>query len=245
MKAHSLLILIPCYNEASNVAQLYQELQEVHWGSDWQVDFLFINDHSSDATLQKLRELHIPHLDLPINLGIGGAVQCGYRYALQHQYPYVARIDGDGQHPPGQLPHMLKVLRENEADVIIGSRFIGASTFASTRARRLGIKILSAWCKLLSGIKVYDITSGFNLINRRALALAAAHYPDTYPEPESVILYGQHHLQLCEVPVRMRNRLGGKSSISAEISVFYMVKVMLGLLFITLKIKRHGKYSSP
>ena len=244
MSPKSLLIIIPCYNEAANVEPLYKELQKVTWEKGWQAEVLFINDRSTDGTLLKLQDANIPHLNLPVNLGIGGAVQCGYRYALRHGYLYVARIDGDGQHPPEQIPLLLQAMQNQQADVVIGSRFVGQTSFSSTPARRLGITILSRWCKLLSGIKIYDITSGFTLVSGRALPLAAGHYPDTYPEPESVILYGLHNMQVQEVPVLMRDRLSGKSSINPGISGFYMIKVMLGLLFITLKIKRHGKYST-
>jgi glycosyltransferase involved in cell wall biosynthesis len=244
MKKAPLLILIPCFNEAHSLLSLAEEVEAARAQLSMASEVLYINDHSTDHTKAELQRRGLPFLDLPINLGIGGAVQAGYRYAWQEGFTYVARIDGDGQHPPAEIEALIKTMEAEKAPVVVGSRFVEKKGFRSTISRRLGIKILSHWCFWLSGIRVLDITSGMTLINREALSLAAPHYPDTFPEPESVVLYGLHQLKVVEAPVNMRSRQTGASSITPGLSVFYMLKVLLGLFFITLKIRRYGRYST-
>lgn len=233
MEHLKVLIIIPCYNEAQNIVSLLNELKPLRWGNT-QFTILPINDLSTDGTLACLQE-HAPHyLNLPNNLGIGGAVQSGIKYAQRYQFDYALQMDGDGQHPPSEVPKLLEAALKTGCDICLGSRYLKWEGFQSTAMRRFGIRILNGliwWC---TGQKVYDSTSGYRLFNRKAIALFAEYYPDKYPEPE-VIVYGRlKGLSITEIPVFMRDREGGESSISGFSSLYYMIKVSLAILFIKL-----------
>ena len=150
------------------------------------------------------------------------------------------RIDGDGQHPPQAIARLLETMEREKAQVVIGSRFVEKQGFQSSLSRRLGIRWISNWVYRLSGVRVLDITSGFSLIRGEAIKLAAQHYPDSFPEPESVVLFARQGLKIAEAPVKMRPRQAGRSSINTQVSMLYMFKVLLGVFFIYLKFKRHG-----
>lgn len=235
----ALLVIIPCYNEATNLEALYQELQAVSIRGR-EIKPLFINDGSQDHSQAILEEKGLPHLHLCNNLGIGGASQAGYRYALENGFKEVVRIDGDGQHPPQAIARLLETMEREKAQVVIGSRFVEKQGFQSSLSRRLGIRWISNWVYRLSGVRVLDITSGFSLIRGEAIKLAAQHYPDSFPEPESVVLFARQGLKIAEAPVKMRPRQAGRSSINTQVSMLYMFKVLLGVFFIYLKFKRHG-----
>ena len=238
-----LVIIIPCYNEEANILEVVKECNTVSI-PNVDVEVLVVNDCSTDNSLTILKKNNIHHLNLPVNLGIGGAMQTGFKYAYRNNFDFAVQIDGDGQHPPREIERLVQPLVKAELDVVIGSRFIEKKGFQSTYSRRWGIRILENWCYFLTGIRVKDITSGFRLLNKKAIGIAQANYPDAYPEPETIPLYGLNGLRIGEVPVEMRERGGGKSSISRSQSLYYMVKVGLGVFFMTVKVKRYGKHST-
>ncbi len=244
VRLKKLLIIIPCYNEAGNVVSLYQEIQSLDEMDSLKIDVIFINDSSTDNTLDILQKNKLPHLNLPINLGIGGAVQTGFKFADSRGFDFAVQMDGDGQHPPKELSKLWNAMQANRADIVIGSRFVEKEGFQSSRSRRLGIKLLSTWSTFLTGVKILDITSGFRLLNRRAVKLAAEHYPDSYPEPETVALFAGAGLKITETPVKMRPRQKGVSSIRRWFSLFYMFKVGLGIYFMKKKAQKLWKTSS-
>src|SRR5207247_2895292 len=168
---------------------------------------------------------------LPFNLGIGAAVQTGFKFALEHGYELAVRLDGDGQHDPTELPGLLEVIDRDEADVVVGSRFFGgANGHRGSRTRRIGIVFFARLVSALTRQRVTDTTSGFQALNRRGIAIFAADYPHDYPEVEATVMVHKHRLRLAEVPVRMREREHGHSSITAVRSVYYVLKVTLALL---------------
>ena len=184
-----------------------------------------------------LEQLDIPHLNLSVNLGIGGGVQAGYRFARDHGYDIAVQFDGDGQHDASYLAALIAPVADGEADVAIGSRFVTHEGFQSTGARRAGIHFLSRLIHLLCGVTVLDVTSGMRAVNRRFIMEYAECYAQDYPEPEAILYAGLKGAVICEVPVCMRQRKNGKSSISAAKSVYYMVKVSLALLMGKLTIR--------
>lgn len=222
-----LLIVIPSYNEEVALPQLLQQLKNTSFLSSFNVDELVVNDCSRDRTAVVAREYGARVLDLTNNLGIGGAVQAGIKYARANNYDYALQMDGDGQHPPSEVNKLLEVALQSQADVIIGSRFLSKEGFQTSYVRRTGIKYFHWLNKLLTHRNIYDTTSGFRLLGRKAIDLAAIYYPDDYPEPESLIFFSRAGLHIKEVPVVMRERQGGSSSIRGFSSVFYMVKVTL------------------
>jgi len=166
---------------------------------------------------------------LPFNLGIGAAVQTGYRFALANDFDLAVQIDGDGQHDPAELPAILAPVLAGEADLVIGSRFLGEGAFHSSFVRRLGIRLFALTVSAIARQRLTDTTSGFRAVNRRGIALFAADYPHDYPEVEAIVMVVKHRLRFKEVPVRMRERSAGRSSITALRSFYYIVKVLLAL----------------
>lgn len=221
-----ILVIVPAYNEAEGIAQVIRRLQE----DTPYADVLVINDGSSDATGRIARAAGANVIDLTCNLGIGGAVQTGYRYAADHHYDYAVQIDGDGQHNPCDLSRLLSAMSDTGADMVIGSRFITKQGFQSTFARKMGIGLLSTLLSKLTGRTVTDPTSGYRLCGRRAISLFAREYPADYPEVEALMLLYNRELSFAEIPVVMNERQGGVSSISALKSVYYMSKVILSVL---------------
>ena len=217
------LIVIPAFNEEEAIVRVVESVREAGY------DYVVVNDGSTDATLSVCRDHGINVLDLPQNLGIGGAVQAGHLYALEHDYDVDIQVDGDGQHDIGYVPRLLEGI-EAGADLVIGSRFVGPGEgFQSTVARRAGIRWLSACIRLVSGLSVADATSGFRASGRRAIRLFARRYPIDYPEPEAIVMAHNAGLRVDEVPVVMHERQGGVSSIRALSAVYYMVKVTLAI----------------
>jgi glycosyltransferase involved in cell wall biosynthesis len=182
-----------------------------------------------DATAAIAGERGAHVVRLPFNLGIGGAVQTGYRYAFEHGFDVAVQVDGDGQHDPAQLPLILGPLLDGEADLVVGSRFAGGGAYRSTASRRIGITIFACVVSAVVGQRVTDTTSGFRAVNRKAIALFSADYPHDYPEVEATVMCVKHRLRLAEVPVTMRERGGGRSSITATRSIYYMAKVLLAI----------------
>ena len=219
------LIIVPCYNEQETIADLYRDICE-----KTQYDAIIVNDCSTDDSRAILIREDIPHLDLPLNLGIGGAVQTGYRYALRNGYDIAVQVDGDGQHDPGQVEVIVAPIERGDADLVIGSRFINKSGFQSSTIRRVGIKFFKILIFCLSRKRITDATSGFRAANRKTLHLFDKYYANDYPEPESTMLALKNKLRVIEVPVTMCERQGGTSSIKAFQPIYYMLKVSLGII---------------
>lgn len=220
------LIIIPAYKEAGNIEKLVDNIVN----NFPQYDYVIINDGSKDKTREICIKRGYCFLDLPINLGIGGAVQTGYKYAQRCGYDIAVQIDGDGQHDVSQLAKVLEPLENGQADITIGSRFIEKEGFQSSSMRRFGIKFLSSLIWVCTGKKIYDVTSGYRAVNRRFIDIYAENYPSDYPEPEAIVAAVMHRGRIKEVPVIMHERQGGTSSIHAWKSVYYMIKVSLAVL---------------
>lgn len=222
----NVLLIIPAYNEAENIERVVEKLIR----NFPQYDYVVVNDGSSDGTGELCMEKGYQVLNLPINLGIGGAVQTGYRYALKYGYDIAIQLDGDGQHDAAYVKKLIEPLLAGEADVVIGSRFLRREGFQSSRSRRIGINILSDLIWICTGKRIRDVTSGFRAVNRRFISIYAEDYPSDYPEPEAIITAVMHRGRVAEVPVVMKEREGGTSSITFRKSVYYMIKVTLAIL---------------
>jgi glycosyltransferase involved in cell wall biosynthesis len=220
-----ILVIVPAYNEEGSVGKV---VEEVHTHLS-QAEVLVVNDGSTDLTSEIAKSKGAIVLDLPFNLGIGGAMQAGYQYAYEKGYDIAIQVDGDGQHDPKEIGKLLKALEEKKIDMAIGSRFIGDLGYKASAMRRVGISILSQVLSIIVRQKITDPTSGFRAASRKAIQLFASNYPQDYPEPEVVILLHQCHLKMEEVPVGMSERYSGESSITKIKSIYYMVKVLLAI----------------
>jgi glycosyltransferase involved in cell wall biosynthesis len=227
------LIIVPAYNEEGSLRLVLSELR----ATAPQFDVVVVNDGSTDGTPAIAREMGYPVLDLCFNLGIGGAMQTGFRYALEKGYPVALQVDSDGQFPPDQVDRLADLVLEEGWDMVIGSRFLGGATYEGSRSRRVGNLILSRLCTLLSGQRITDATSGFRAYSRRALEYLLDYYPADYPEPEAVVFLARRRLRIREEPVNMRQRQAGSSSIGGLKPLYYMAKVSLALILNTLKEK--------
>ena len=225
------LIIIPAYNEQECIKGVVDNLIQNYP----QYDYVVINDGSKDDTLKILEENNYSYINLPGNLGIGGAMQTGYLYAYENGYDIAVQLDGDGQHNPAYIKDIIAPIVSGEADMVIGSRYITGEGFQSTGLRRLGIKIISTTIRLLCGKKVLDVTSGFRASNRKMVRFFSENYAEDYPEPEAIIATIKQGGEIKEVPVLMNERQGGVSSISGFKAVNYMVKVELALLINALR----------
>lgn len=223
--------IVPAYNEETAIAAVVRDIRAVASASGLHIDVVVVNDCSTDNTAAIIDQLDCIPLHLPINLGIGGAVQTGFRYALENGYDHAVQVDGDGQHPAEALPVLYNTISEKKYDVVIGSRFITRKGFQSTMLRRTGITYFRWLNRLFTGLDISDSTSGLRMINRRALQIVSEIYPDEYPEPEAIVLYAKHGLKVGEVPVTMRERQGGTSSIGTFSALYYMWKVTIAILF--------------
>jgi len=239
----NVLLIIPCYNEGENIGKLLQQINLLKI-SGVNLKALPVNDSSLDNTVDEIEKCGIDFLDLPVNLGIGGAVQSGYRYARLNNYDIAIQLDGDGQHPINEIEKLILPIIGKDCDVVIGSRFIKKEGFQSSGLRRFGINYFKRLNQILLGIKITDSTSGFRALNKKAIELVCDYYPDEYPEPEAIVLFRLNNLAITEIPVLMMERQGGNSSISSYKSVYYMIKVTLGILFIYIRIKFYGKRSA-
>jgi len=219
------IAIVPALNEEETVGRVIGEIRDFDPG----FDIVVVDDGSTDRTAGVAADRGAHVLRLPFNLGIGGAMQTGYRFAFEQGYDIAVQVDGDGQHDPTQLPAILGPVLSGEADLCVGSRFIGKGAYRSSFARRVGIKIFARVVSAVVRQKVTDTTSGFRAVNRRGIALFAADYPHDYPEVETTVMCVKHKLRLKEVPVEMRERGGGASSITALRSVYYMTKVLLAI----------------
>lgn len=219
------LIIIPAYNEAKNLIPLLDRIK--HACPEY--DVVVINDCSTDNTIAMCKQYGANVIDLPVNLGIGGAVQSGYIYAQYKQYDAAVQVDGDGQHNPEYINLLVAELK-NGANICIGSRFISKVGFQSSGIRRLAIRYFSALIRLLTGLHITDPTSGFRACDSIAISLFASDYPKDYPEPESIVNAARNKLRVREIPVVMNERKEGKSSITFMKSLYYMIKVSLAVI---------------
>ena len=237
-KNPKILLIIPAYNEEANVLRVYNNIVSYNKHAKNKLDVIFINDGSIDNTENILLENKINHVKLIQNLGIGGAVQTGYKYALYNDYDIAIQFDGDGQHDVNYVEALIKPILDGDADMTIGSRFIDStsSEFKSSGMRRAGIKIIS-WCiKFKTRKKIYDTTSGFRAVNKRIIESFAVHYPLESPEPISSVDVLLDGMNLKEVPVSMNERVAGKSSIGSWKNIYYMINVTLSIL-----LRKRGK----
>ena len=220
------MAIVPARNEEACIGGVVREIRAV----DRELEVVVIDDGSTDRTAAAAREAGARVVSLPFNLGIGGAVQTGFKVAHAEGFDLVVRLDGDGQHVAAELPKLLAPILDGTADIVVGSRFAGDSEYRPPLARRLGIKLFATVVSLLTRQRVTDTTSGFQACNRKAIRLFAADYPHDYPEVEATVMVFKHRLRLAEVHVAMRERAAGTSSIGALASLYYAIKVMLAVL---------------
>lgn len=219
-------VIIPAYNEEGSIAEVVMSVNRL---LGFSYDTIVINDSSTDRTAEKARHAGAIVIELPCRLGIGGAVQTGFKYALEKGYDACIQADGDGQHPATEIPNLLRSVFNDRCDLVIGSRFVSGRDVDTPFMRRLGIGIISIFLRVTTGMRVKDTTSGFRAVSRRALRFFSSEYPQDYPEPESLIYAHQQGLKVVEIPTKMMNRKYGQSSITPTIAAYYMIKVLLAM----------------
>ncbi len=230
-----ILVIIPAYNEQDNILKTYKSIINYNKKNKTNYDVIVINDGSKDKTGKILNTNEIPHVNLIHNLGIGGAMQTGYKYALENDYDIAVQFDGDGQHNVNYIKDLVDVL-DKDSDIVIGSRFIkDVGEFKSTAARRMGINIISFFIKLFTKKKIYDTTSGFRACNKKVIGKFAYSYPTEYPEPISNFELLKQGFKIKEVSVEMNKREGGISSISSWKNIYYMINVILSIIIISVR----------
>jgi glycosyltransferase involved in cell wall biosynthesis len=230
------IIIIPAYNEEKNIELVVENLIKNYP----QYDYVVINDCSTDKTREILKQKNYNFIDLPVNLGIGGGVQTGYKYALENNYDIAIQMDGDGQHNPQYYEQAVNMIKNNNADIVIGSRFIKKEGFQSSSIRRFGISFLSNLIKLICRADIKDVTSGYRIINKRFIEIYAREYAQDYPEPEAIVNAKINKAVIKEIPVQMNERLGGESSISPLKSIYYMIKVSIAIITYRITINKRG-----
>ena len=228
-----ILLIIPAYNESEGITQVVQKVEQYSIKSKYMIDYIVINDGSTDNEEEILRKNKINHVELIQNLGIGGAVQTGYKYALEKGYDIAIQYDGDGQHDIESLPCLIEPLLSGVADFTVGSRFLedSNSEFQSSTTRQIGIRILSALIFMTSKIRIKDVTSGYRAANKKVISQFVGRYPSQYPEPESYMHLFAKNIRVKEVGVRMFERETGTSSINLFKGMSYMISVSLAILF--------------
>jgi glycosyltransferase involved in cell wall biosynthesis len=225
LEAPRCLAIVPAFNEAASIAEVVSEIRD--FGPE--IEVLVVDDGSTDATAAVAESAGARVLRLPVNLGIGGAVQAGYLYAFERGFDLAVQVDGDGQHDARELRRLLQPVVAGRADLAIGTRFAGPGSYRAPFARRIGIGMFATLVSLRVRQRMTDTTSGFRAVNRRGIRLFAADYPHDYPEVEALVTAARGDLRVCEVPVEMRQRTSGRSSITAFRSFYYVVKVLLAL----------------
>lgn len=230
------LLIIPAYNEEENILNTCNKIKEF----SKELDFVVINDGSKDNTLKILQENNINHINLINNLGIGGAVQTGYKYAYENGYDIAIQFDGDGQHDVNYVPNICEPIMEGQANMVIGTRYLDktSSQFQSTFMRRFGSNIISLFIKICTHKKITDPTSGFRAVDKSIIEEFAKEYPTEYPEPESTVCMLCKEYRVTEVPVSMNERQGGTSSIRFLKSADYMIKVVLAIIIDSINLRK-------
>jgi glycosyltransferase involved in cell wall biosynthesis len=219
------LAIVPAYNEAEAIESVVEELRAF----DPDLEVVVIDDGSVDGTSTRAEKLGVEVVRLPFNVGIGGAMQTGYQYAREHGFDLAIQVDGDGQHDPWEIATLIEPILDGRADMAVGTRFAGETGYRAPFARRIGIQLFARFVSLIVRQRVTDTTSGFRAVNRSGIALFASDYPHDYPEVETTVLVHQHRLRMVEVPVAMRTRATGRSSITLFQSIYYTIKVSLAL----------------
>jgi len=233
-----ILIIVPAFNEGANIERTLREIL----AQPVPVKVLVINDGSVDGTAEIAERVGAKVVNLPFNLGIGGAVQAGYRYAFENDFDVAVQVDGDGQHDPVYLAQLIAPVLQGEAQMCVGSRFLEHKEgFQSSYVRRVGIGFFHFLIRVLTGLKVTDPTSGFRACGRKLIEFFAHYYPLDFPEPEAIVVVRRMGAKVVEVPVKMRARKAGKSSIGKLKSVYYMVKVTLAILLHMIKDRKAYK----
>lgn len=233
-----ILLIIPAYNEQENIKNTIEKIQKYNE----KYDYIVINDGSTDDTEKILKENNINHIKLINNLGIGGAVQTGYKYAFENDYDIAVQFDGDGQHDISYVKKICEPIIKGQADMCIGTRYLdkSASKFQSTFMRRLGANIISVVIKIFAGKKITDPTSGFRAVNKKVIKEFAQNYPIEYPEPESTVSLLVNGYNVEEIPVSMNERIGGVSSIRLWKTADYMLKVVLAIIIDSISFRKRG-----
>lgn len=230
------LMIIPAYNEEKSILSVVENIKKVKT-NDFMLDYIVVNDGSKDKTREVLIKNKLNFIDLPCNLGIGGAVQTGYKYAFYHDYDIAIQFDGDNQHDASFIPDLVTNIKKGN-DLVIGSRFVGdLSEFKSSKLRRMGINLLSGIIKICTGVKIYDVTSGYRACNKKLISYFANNYPVDYPEPDSLVQVLKMKYKVREIPVIMHERKTGKSSINGFKSIYYMIKVILAIIIADISTK--------
>lgn len=229
----SICIIIPAYNESATIQRVISEIRLV----SRRFHIVVINDGSTDDTGQRARRARVVVIDLPFNTGIGGALQTGFKYALAHGFTTAIQVDGDGQHPPNQIPKLLNQATK-QTDLVIGSRFVKKTQYQSPFFRRVGSWVFSALIQIVSGKKIVDPTSGFRVYNQHALQAFATNYPIDFPEPESIVYLLKKGLRIKEATVEMKARVAGRSSIASLRALYLYLSIMLGILLSVVKKER-------
>lgn len=216
----NILIIVPAFNEEQAIVATVKQLEQFS-----EYDYVVVNDGSTDRTKQILEQHRFSHVTLPVNLGIGGAVQTGYRYAARNGYDYAIQLDADGQHNPEDLRHLVSEMKKRNVDMLIGSRFLEKSNYKGSFTRRTGIHYFNYLLRLIARVNILDPTSGYRIVNRRVIEWFANDYPVDYPEVEVIVKLARKGFTIEETKVEMNARQGGESSITPVKSVYYMAKV--------------------
>ncbi len=228
-----ILVIIPAYNEEKNIVNVIDNIER----NCPNVDYVIINDCSKDNTRKVIEEHNFNYVSLPVNMGIGGGVQTGYKYAVEYDYDIAIQIDGDGQHDPKYIDKLIQPILNGEADMVIGSRFIEKEGFQTSFMRRVGISFLKCLIKLCCEEKITDATSGFRATNKKLTKEFSQNYAQDYPEPEAIMYSILNGYKVKEVPVVMHERQEGESSINMTKSVYYMIKVSLAIILCRISYK--------
>ncbi|MBP3887001.1 MAG: glycosyltransferase family 2 protein [Cellulosilyticum sp.] len=226
------LVIIPVYNEEKNIEKVINDLQ-IHCK---ECDYIIVNDCSNDGTKALCERKNYKVIHLPVNLGIGGGMQTGYKYAYENGYDVAIQFDGDGQHNAQYINELIKKLETEQLDMVIGSRFLTKEGFQSSFMRRMGIRFFSRLLYMLTKQKITDPTSGFRVVNKQVIESFCRYYPKDYPEPESIAAILRQGYRIGEMPVLMNERVSGVSSINLGKSIYYMIKVSMAICIDTLKV---------
>lgn len=234
-------MIIPAYNEEKSIVRTVNSLKKAKI-KNGTIDYIIVNDGSTDSTKEVCEKENLNYINLPMNLGIGGAVQTGYKYAFENNYDIAIQFDGDGQHDASYIENLVSEIEKGN-NIVIGSRYVAdLSEFRSTALRRFGSSLLSFLIKLCTGKKIYDPTSGFRAADKEVIELFANDYPTDYPEPDTIVTIIKGGYQVSEIPVKMNERMSGKSSLSSPFkAAFYMIKVSVAIIVSGLSHKRRKK----
>lgn len=236
------IIVMPAHNEAGNIERVIAELRQAVQG----LDFVVIDDYSSDDTAAVAERMGAEVVRLPCNLGYGGAVQTGFRYAVQRGYDYAVMMDSDGQHDPRSVPALLEVVESGEADVALGSRFLGRMEYRSSWVRRIGMSIFSHLVSVATGRHFTDATSGLQALNREVLEFFSRdNYPVDFPDADTIILLHYAGFRVKEVPVTMRERISGESMHASLKPIYYVFKMALAIFIVMLRQRTHVNAVRP